>query len=131
MKEKKGRGFIPGISGNPAGRPKGKANKVTTSVREVLAACINDEMESLPETLKQLEPRDRVDAIVKLLPYIMPKMPETQQENQAEDNRLGFVELIKNQFASIEGTIVYNQVDNGVVNTIEYNPATEEKKVLE
>jgi len=66
--------FKPGKSGNPAGRPKGSANKVTKELRSVLKAIVFDELERLPETLEELPPEKRLELLTKLLPYAMPKI---------------------------------------------------------
>lgn len=42
-------------------------------LRAALKNCIKTELEKLPETLESLEPKDRLDILVKMLPYAMPK----------------------------------------------------------
>jgi len=60
------------------GRKPGSQNKVTKKVRETLTAALNDELENIPELLKELEPKERLDAIAKLLPYCAPKLQAQQ-----------------------------------------------------
>ena len=42
-------------------------------LRSTLKSCIHAELEKLPETLESLEPKQRLDILVKLMPYAMPK----------------------------------------------------------
>ena len=63
-------------SGNPAGRPKGSKNRVTRELRTVLKSVVFDELERLPETLKDLPPEKRLELLTKLLPYVMPKIQQ-------------------------------------------------------
>jgi hypothetical protein len=81
MAQKNGQ-FKPGESGNPKGRPKGRANKITKELRAVLKVVVFDELERLPETLEGLEPEKRAELLTKLLPYVMPKI---QQANYGFD----------------------------------------------
>lgn len=63
-----------GQTNNPNGRPKGTPNKITTTVRYWLLGVINDNREQLQDDLQKLEPKERVEVILKLLPYILPKV---------------------------------------------------------
>jgi len=56
------------------GREPGTPNILTKEMREILKGIISKEIESIPETLKNLEPKERLELVVKLLPYVIPKM---------------------------------------------------------
>lgn len=58
------------------GRTKGTLNRTTTETKERLQKIVSAELETIPDLLKQLEPTDRVNAIIKLLPYLVPKQQE-------------------------------------------------------
>jgi len=63
-----------GTTNNPAGRPVGSPNKVTKQVRESLQEALSGEIEKIGKLLESLEPKDRLEIIVKLLQYILPKL---------------------------------------------------------
>jgi len=66
--------FKQGQSGNPAGRPKGAKNAVTRELREKLKNLIDSELEALPDLLSKLEPQARLEMIIKLMPFALPKV---------------------------------------------------------
>lgn len=57
-------------------RPQREEPVDTAAVRERLKWILAEEIERLPETLQQMEPKDRLNAVLKLIPYFLPK-PET------------------------------------------------------
>jgi hypothetical protein len=56
------------------GRVKGTPNAVTAEVRGMIAEIVKGNMNKVKEDLTKLTPKDRVDAIAKLLPYGVPRM---------------------------------------------------------
>lgn len=56
------------------GRKPGTPNKVTSELRETLKAVIDQELQQLCDTLAQLPVRDRIELVIKLMPYAMPKV---------------------------------------------------------
>ena len=53
------------------GRKAGTPNKISNEYRQLLAQALEGEIQSLPETLASLPPQQRVDAIIKLLKYLV------------------------------------------------------------
>jgi DNA-binding transcriptional regulator/RsmH inhibitor MraZ len=47
---------------------------LTKGLRENLKAIVQNEIEKLPEQLETLEPKDRVQVLFKLMPYVFPKV---------------------------------------------------------
>ena len=47
---------------------------LTGNIRETLKEMMKKEIESLPETLKELDPVQRLNILCKLIPYILPKV---------------------------------------------------------
>ena len=66
--------FKAGQSGNPLGRPKGSQNVVTRQLRERLKNLLALELENLPDLLNDLESKDRLEMIIKLMAYALPKV---------------------------------------------------------
>jgi len=57
-----------------AEKPKVEYNKpLTGNIRETLKELIQKELEQLPETLKELDPVQRLNILCKLMPYVLPK----------------------------------------------------------
>ena len=47
---------------------------LTENLRMKLKGIMQKEIERLPETLEALEPRERVNVICKLMPFVFPKI---------------------------------------------------------
>ncbi len=62
------------------GRSKGTPNRTTAETKDLLKSIVGKELTKLGVMLEQLEPMERINAISKLLPYILPKQQETSIE---------------------------------------------------
>jgi hypothetical protein len=62
------------------GRAKGTPNKITKDSREILFTIVKNEIANLPTLLEQLEPREKAYILVKLLPFVMPKVNKDEIE---------------------------------------------------
>ncbi len=84
---------------NVNGRPKGSLNKTTAETKDLLQKIIGKELTKLGAMLEQLEPNERITAISRLLPYILPKQQETSIEVKTvlseEDRAKRILELKK------------------------------------
>lgn len=56
------------------GRQKGTPNKFTADIRQTLKNVLADELEQLPGIMAELPPEKRVDVLVKLAQYVLPKV---------------------------------------------------------
>lgn len=70
--------FKQGESGNPKGRPKGAKGKASKDVKALLAKIVSDNIPSVQRDLSQLEPKERLIILEKLMAYVIPKATTTQ-----------------------------------------------------
>lgn len=62
------------------GREAGTPNRLTKELRAALKNILHQEIELLPDHFNKLEPKDRLELLVKLLPFALPKVePESYQ----------------------------------------------------
>lgn len=61
-----------------AGRPKGSPNKDTKALRERVAALLDDRWGQFLKDIDKLSEKDRVDTLIKLLEYTLPKLSRTE-----------------------------------------------------
>ena len=61
------------------GRQKGTHNKLTKELRSVLKDVLYEEIERLPERLDELDTKDRLELLVKLMPFVFPKVQSVSQ----------------------------------------------------
>ncbi len=79
------------------GRKKGTSNKLTGTVKEMITQFIENEIKHLPGILKQLEPKEKAELIIKLLPYIVPKIaPADAPKDITPQERWKFVKAMMN-----------------------------------
>ena len=67
------------------GRQKGTPNRTTKEAKQVLQNIVNKELENITTLLDKLEPKERIDSSIKLLPYIVPKQQEIAIENRESE----------------------------------------------
>jgi hypothetical protein len=56
------------------GRVAGTPNKVSGELRKTLKQIIAAELDALPETLGELPARERLELLIKLMPFCLPKV---------------------------------------------------------
>ena len=64
---------------------------LTGNIRDTLKEMMQKEIESLPDTLKELEPVQRLNILCKLIPYVLPKVESVthtqgEPENETKNN---------------------------------------------
>lgn len=59
--------------GRLGGRRAGTPNKATATTREWIQALLDENQDSIREDLKKMSAKDRVNALLSLIPYVTPK----------------------------------------------------------
>jgi hypothetical protein len=82
------------------GRQQGSTNKISSHVREVIAAVVDDYYNSKTflDDIQELEPRDRVLAMEKLTSYVTAKLQSTSLDVNADAQR-----TIEDKLRSLSG----------------------------
>ena len=55
------------------GRQKGTPNKMTKELRTLLKGILYQELEQVQDRLELLKPKERLELLIKLMPYVLPK----------------------------------------------------------
>lgn len=76
--------FKKGQSGNIHGRPRGARNKANKDLVQRVTALIDENFDLLNKDLQNLEPKERVRAIIGLMGYVIPKRQAITAEQAAE-----------------------------------------------
>jgi hypothetical protein len=58
------------------GRKAGSTNVITSEIRLLLKEFVKNEFEGMGKTIQSLNDKDRIDFLVKLLPFVVPKMSD-------------------------------------------------------
>ena len=74
------------------GREKGTPNKLTKEIRKILNDIVHKELEKVEENLNTLEPKQRLELLIKLMPYVLPKA-ESISESDSEPKPIKWVEI--------------------------------------
>jgi hypothetical protein len=56
------------------GRQKGTPNRLTKELRTILKDIFYNELEKMEELLESLEPKERLELVIKILPFMLPKV---------------------------------------------------------
>ena len=70
-----------------------ESSKSTTQIRELLNSVLQEEIERSPGHFNAItDPKQRLDALAKLLPFIAPKMQSIKEAKQ-EENQINKIEV--------------------------------------
>jgi DNA primase catalytic subunit len=75
--------------GRLGGRKKGQPNKTTTDLRNFIKCLLEDSTEQIKSDLAELEPKERLAILEKLMSYVIPKMQTISADvtTRAEEDR--------------------------------------------
>lgn len=77
------------------GRQAGSQNKITATAKKMLADIVEAELNNLPALMQKLSDIERIQLLIKLLPYTVPKADNsTQQDNTDREIRVIRQDLI-------------------------------------
>ncbi len=79
------------------GRKAGEPNKSTREFRSLLGLFVEKELKELPNTFSAIKsPERRVELLIKLLPFVVPKVQEITLEMLSDRTLDYLVETLKN-----------------------------------
>ena len=80
--------FKKGVSGNPAGRPKGSGNRATSDLRASIQAFLDKNWPNVQKEFNKLEPKEKLAFMDKMLSYSLPKLQSVELDADVELNHL-------------------------------------------
>jgi len=78
------------------GRSAGTENHTTKEVRKVLKDIIDNELVNIGDLLIELQSKERLEFIIKLLPYVLPKLALEQIDQPKEEIKQFEVVVVDN-----------------------------------
>ena len=63
-----------GQSGNPSGRPEGSKNKTTKKIRESIQLIVENNIESIQDSLDLMNPKDKMKFMIDLMKLVLPTL---------------------------------------------------------
>ena len=76
------------------GRPKGAANKSTETVKKAVAKLLESNIDAVQTDLDQMQPRDRVNALLQFLKFHIPIQKAVEVADVSEDSRTEWIDKI-------------------------------------
>lgn len=100
-------GLPKGITNNKAGRPKGSKSKVSISLRNRVIDYLGNNFVRLEKDIESLEPKERVQAYMKLLAFGLPTLQsidaKTEIVNKMEKLSVSQLEQMVDQILNENG----------------------------
>ena len=92
------------------GRARGTQIKVTLETKEVISMVVNKELQTIETTLKNLSSLDRINTVIKLLPFVLPKQAELKTEVEIKEKPVDLSKLTVEQLKILQQ--IYDQPEN-------------------
>lgn len=81
-------GLKKGMTNNPHGRKKGKPNRSTSEIKTAFQNLLDRNIEQMESDLKTLSPKDRINVLLKLSEFCVPKVSTVQPDGEGIDNKI-------------------------------------------
>lgn len=88
-------GLKKGMTNNPNGRPRGKPNKSTDELREIVQKFLEDNLETMQKDYDSLKPVERLAFIEKLFKHVLPA-PLQELERLTDEQLDELITRLKN-----------------------------------
>ena len=75
-----------GQSGNPGGRPEGSKNKSTQKIRESIQLIVENNIESIQDSLDLMNPKDKMKFILDLIKLVLPTLRSEDEIKSISEN---------------------------------------------
>ena len=82
------------LSENQAGRKAGVPNRSSAQIRDSFQQLLEENLEQLREDIRSLEPKERVQLLLSLANYILPKLRSTEYIGEQQEITIDFSESI-------------------------------------
>jgi hypothetical protein len=79
---------------NNSGRPKGSKNQTSSQIRDSFQMLLENNLEGLQQDLDELESKDRIQMLLSLANYILPKLRSTEYIGEQQEITIDFSESI-------------------------------------
>lgn len=87
--------FIKGQSGNPLGKPKGTKTKSVSELRSRIQLIIDNNLDAIENDIANLDPKDRIQALERLMQYVLPKIQSIECNDGQRDAASTYRQIIE------------------------------------
>jgi hypothetical protein len=70
---------------NNSGRPAGSKNLASSQIRDTFQLLLENNLEKIQDDLNELEPKDRIQLLLSLANYILPKLRSIDLKSDVEE----------------------------------------------
>ena len=63
------------------GREPGTPNRLTKDLRTSLKNIFANEFEKIPELLESLQPKEKIEILIKIMPFVLPKIESVKMQS--------------------------------------------------
>jgi len=81
-------GLKKGQCNNLSGRKVGSKNRNTTEIKTAIQNILDTNISQMESDLKKLTPRDRINILLKLADFVLPKIQSVPSVNAESDNEI-------------------------------------------